>query len=348
MVDQSGCYRGEDGVALAQRTLELLQHHKVPTSPANYELWISHVANVNPDLSRELQTRIDNGQIFDDAANEALHERFCSNTRLTAEMMQASETFARELSDVVSNLRDAGAQTGAYANALENAVTNIEGGMEATDVSSLLASLAAATRAVIENNRQLSERMETSSRQVDTLQSALQVVKAEALTDGLTGLANRRSFDEVLRKATEEFDAPCLLMCDIDHFKRLNDTWGHLIGDQVIRFIAATLRQYAPEGATVARYGGEEFAIIFPSSDANRALSAASSIHQAVRSRQLTRRSTNEVIGAVTISIGIAQHRNGERAQDLIERADACLYASKRGGRDRITTDESPTRATAA
>ena len=193
--------------------------------------------------------------------------------------------------------------------------------------------------------------MEASSRQVDSLQTALQSVKIEALTDGLTGLANRRLFDETLRKRIGETEAGgagmCLMMCDIDHFKRFNDTWGHLIGDQVIRYIAAVLRQHAHGDFLAARYGGEEFAIIFPRTRLTDALEVAAAIHGAIGSKRLTRKSTGEMIGAVTISVGVAEFRNGERAADLIGRADACLYASKRGGRDRITTDASASRSAA-
>jgi diguanylate cyclase len=137
-------------------------------------------------------------------------------------------------------------------------------------------------------------------------------------------------------------------MCDIDHFKRFNDTWGHLVGDQVIKFIANTLRTHATGDFLAARYGGEEFAIIMPRTQLREAQTIAAAIHEAVRSKRLTRRSTSESLGAVTISIGLAQRRDFEGAHDLIARADACLYASKRAGRDRITCDAEVDQTSAA
>ena len=349
MVDHSAHYRGERGLSLAQQTVELFARHNVPVSPSNYEIWITHLAGLNPSLSREIQTRVDGGEEFTDSVSDTLFERFFSNTRLTAEMVQTSESIARELSGVVSTLRNAGEQTGAYADTLERAVASFEGGDEPANVSSILGSLTAATRAIIDNNRRLSEQMEASSEQVNTLQTALQAVKVEALTDGLTGLANRRFFDEVLhRHAAEESGGLCLLMCDIDHFKRFNDTWGHLVGDQVIRFISSVLRQHTPPLGTAARYGGEEFAIVLPGGGLMAAAEIAAAINHSVRTKQLSRRSTGEVIGAVTISIGVAQHRSGESASDLLGRADACLYASKRAGRDRFTTDATSPQVNAA
>jgi diguanylate cyclase len=350
MIDQNSCYRGEDGISLARSALALLKTHAIPVSPANYEVWLTHIAGANPSLSYELQKQIDSAQPFTDAINEALFERFFSGARLTVELVQTSESIARELSSVVSTLRDAGTHTAAYADSLQNAAVQIEDGAETTDLTSFLKNLAAATRAVMENNRQLAQQMAKSSQQVETLQTALQAVKVEASTDGLTGLANRRYFDEVLRDAVraDPGGSLCLIMCDIDHFKRLNDTWGHLIGDQVIRHIAAVLRRHTPAHGIAARYGGEEFAIVLPQSAASDALGVADAILSAVRSRTLTQRSTGTVIGTVTISIGVAQHRVGESVADLIGRADACLYASKHAGRDRISTDQALSNAAAA
>ena len=343
MPDLESRYRGADGQTLARRVVDLLKQHDVPTSPANYEIWINHAAGLRPDLSREIESHLASGALFSDAVSEALFGRFFSNTRLTVEMVETSDSVARELSSVISALREAGDQTGAYADTLQSAVTNIDRSADAADVRAVIASLVAVTREMVSNNRQLVTQMASSSRQVEALQTALQNVKVEALTDGLTGLANRRMLDETLRRRVEEQETHnaelCLIMCDIDHFKRFNDTWGHPVGDQVLRFIAAVLNQHAHGDTLAARYGGEEFALVLPRTHVARAFAIGEAIRKEIGSKRLTRRSTGEVIGAVTISMGIAQHRAHETVADLISRADAYLYASKNAGRDRITAD---------
>jgi diguanylate cyclase len=128
-----------------------------------------------------------------------------------------------------------------------------------------------------------------------------------------------------------------LALIDIDHFKRFNDTWGHQTGDQVIRYVASVIGRVGAPPRLAARYGGEEFAIIFPKADicsVNEEMDAARS---EIGSRSLKRRSTNEDLGAVTVSAGLAQRQPGETPLNFMERTDAALYASKRTGRNKIS-----------
>ncbi len=349
MSDGLANFRGAAGRTLADETLVLMGAHDVALTAANFEVWQAYKLGALPELNREIETRIARGEAFGDAFNAELFERFFASKRVSAQMLEASASIARELADVISTLRGVGAEAGSYASALQDAAARFEGDPDPADLRAVVAQLSASTREMAKNNRKLSEQMEVSSRQVETLQSALQSVQAEALTDGLTGLANRRLFDETLSARVSEADAGgaglCLLMCDIDHFKRFNDTWGHLVGDQVIRFIAVMLRKYAEGDVVAARYGGEEFALIMPRTKLSSARLLAVALNEAVKAKRLSRRSTGELLGAVTVSVGIAEYRSGESVSSFIARADACLYASKRGGRDQITTDAEMARA---
>ena len=128
---------------------------------------------------------------------------------------------------------------------------------------------------------------------------------------------------------------------DIDHFKRFNDTWGHQTGDQVLRYVASVIGRVGDTPPrTAARYGGEEFSIVFPGEDAASVCALLDAIREEIGSRMLKRRSTNEDLGAVTISMGVAQRYANESPASLVERADKALYASKRGGRNRVTNAE--------
>jgi diguanylate cyclase len=153
-------------------------------------------------------------------------------------------------------------------------------------------------------------------------------------------------FDETMRMRIAESRAQrtelCLLMCDIDHFKRFNDTWGHHTGDQILRFLASAMQAHARPDHLIARYGGEEFGMIMPRTSVKAARETAEALRNAIQAKRLRRRSTNEDLGQVTVSVGIAHLQPGDTPQGLVERADACLYASKRNGRNQVTTDSTP------
>jgi diguanylate cyclase len=344
--------RGSSGLSLAHATIDVMGGHKVPPNAQNYEVWLSYKMGGHPDLRRLIDERIARGEAFDDATNEQLYEQFFSNLRLSAQMMATGERIARELTEVVAALQTSGDKTGAYADTLQTAATSLERGIDSTKLREVIAGLAAATLDMADHNRQLTTRLSDSSREMDTLRTALRHVRAEALTDGLTGLANRKMFDETLRMRVREATAQrfdlCLVMCDIDHFKRFNDTWGHQTGDQIIRFIASSLQRHCQADHLVARYGGEEFAIVMPRTRLAAARAICESIRAAIEGKKLLRKSTNENLGKITVSMGAAQYRTAESLHDLIERADTCLYASKRAGRNRVTTDQDSANLSAA
>lgn len=192
-------------------------------------------------------------------------------------------------------------------------------------------------------SRELERRLQETSVEVNQLRNNLEKVREEAMTDALTGLANRKRFDEAMRKARRDAELQgddfCLILCDIDHFKRFNDTWGHQTGDQIIRFVSACLSRFAKDTHVVARYGGEEFAIVMPKTTLGDAAEIADKIRATVESKRLLRKSTNEDLGHITVSMGVSQHAAGESVESLIERADTNLYKSKQTGRNRVTID---------
>lgn len=267
-------------------------------------------------------------------------------------MLETSETIARELDDTVSNLRGAGGQAGSYAKVLQDAARRFEGGVDSVEFRTVVEHLAVTTHEMIENNLKLAEQIEATSRQVQELQTALESVKVEALTDGLTGLANRRMFEDTLRRRLTDAGADksdlCLVMFDIDHFRRLNETWGHALGDQVLRYIAGVLRAHAQGDVLAARYGGEEFAMIMPRTNMYLAEALGARVSKAVKSKRLSLKSTGDVIGEVTLSVGVARFRELEEPGELIARAAACVRAAKSEGRDRIVTDAQLGRQNAA
>jgi diguanylate cyclase len=208
----------------------------------------------------------------------------------------------------------------------------------------LIKTLTEATRLVQTQNNALEQRLNESTSRVQRLQENLEVVRRDAMTDTLTHLANRKAWDEGIEKAVAQaarnHGALTVAILDIDHFKRFNDTWGHQTGDQVIRYVASVIGRVGVSPRLAARYGGEEYAIALPGETAESAIPLLDAMRVEIASRCLKRRSTNEELGAITVSVGVAQYHPGESAMSLVERADFALYASKRGGRNLVTNGE--------
>ena len=199
------------------------------------------------------------------------------------------------------------------------------------------------TRLMQDTNLRLEQRLEGSRDDIASLQRDLDEVRRESMLDPLTKIYNRKCFDEGLLRSISEANQNrqplCLLLVDIDHFKRFNDTYGHQTGDQVLRLVAMTLKSNIKGKDIVARYGGEEFAAILPSTDLDGAVILADNIRRAIQAKELLKRSTNEKLGRITASFGAALYRPGEGASALIERADRCLYAAKHAGRNRVFSE---------
>jgi diguanylate cyclase len=186
----------------------------------------------------------------------------------------------------------------------------------------------------------LESQLEESKQEVEKLNQEIESARVEALTDPLTGVLNRRGFEI---KAQPYFSQPassqqefCLLMVDIDHFKKINDKYGHLFGDKVICAIANTLKSKVKGQDAIARMGGEEFAILLPETNMAGAFAVAEHIRQAVENGKI-RNNSNDPIGGISISIGITSRAKGGNLLELLDQADKALYISKNGGRNRTS-----------
>jgi diguanylate cyclase len=203
---------------------------------------------------------------------------------------------------------------------------------------------------IAENQKMLRETedyarsLDDSRRQIDELRATLAETQELNVRDALTQVYTRRYFDTTLERATREAAADdgalSLIMADIDHFKKINDTHGHPIGDEVLKNFARTMSSHVGDKDTVARYGGEEFAIILPATGLAEARALAERIRNEFETKKWAIKG-GRPIGRITASFGVARLRPGEGCAGLIQRADAKLYVSKSGGRNRVSTDDS-------
>ncbi|QTN18649.1 GGDEF domain-containing protein [Brevundimonas sp. AJA228-03] len=335
---------GPEAFTLARRALGEMESVGVWPTPLNFELWLHWLGEPEGALSLEMSRVLGNGTVFTEAIAEKIAAEYLPRGRLSEEIRDAGAVLNRELSTVSEAIAQAQKSQAAYGETLAGASVHLEGAAEPTALLDVVSNLTRATTEVQFENATLERRLETSTQEIARLRDHLEQVRRDAMTDALTNLANRKAFDEGLLKACDEAEKNrqpmTLAVLDIDHFKRFNDTWGHQTGDQVLRYVASVIGSISKAPRTAARYGGEEFAIIFPSENASAVEKVLNEIREEIGTRALRRRSTNDELGAVTISAGLAQRRPGETGSSLLDRADQALYASKRTGRNKVTNGE--------
>lgn len=333
--------RGPDAALLARRALEEMARRQVWPTPLNYELWINALAEPDGPLAQEIARLGALGEPVTDAVSEGLAERFLSKSRLSDEIRDAGDQLSRELESVSRAIDAAQKSSKAYGRTLAGATETLEAAPEPPVFTRMVDTLTAGTARIQRENSSLERQLSASTDEVARLRKNLEQVRRDAMTDALTNLANRKSFDESLEKVCQAADATgrpvTLAVIDVDHFKRFNDTWGHQTGDQVLRYVASVIARLGQGGRVASRYGGEEFNMLFPGEGVESVIALLEGVRREIGGCMLKRRSTGEDLGTVTVSIGVAERFRGETTSALIERADAALYASKRAGRDRVT-----------
>ena len=331
---------------IAKTALALMNECDVPSTPDNFELFYAYASGQTPAIAQAMGALI--------AARKPFTPELLLDLRMSclssARAARAMDNFGTGLNDVIGamlgKLETAGQQAVAYQDTLSAASGALGDGNSPEDMRALVNGLLAATRQMEERTRSLEGELKRSGEQVSDLRSKLDNVRKESLTDPLTNIANRKAFDNALNQAAEQMaqepESVTLLLCDIDHFKKFNDNWGHQTGDQVLRLVANCLAENIKGRDTAARYGGEEFGVVLRGIGLEDATRVANQIRQTVEAKKLVKKSTGDVLGTITISIGVAQFAPGETAEAVIRRADACLYGAKRNGRNLVINESDP------
>jgi diguanylate cyclase len=330
----------EQAIEFARAAQERMARDGIPPSPENFALWYGYYSGRNLDLVRAIDTLASARQPFTPEKSAELHARFIGHDHEGRMLRETSARIQETLGFVATALDKAGQDTGRYGARLADFHEQLSADDGIGELRRMVEAITAETRAMSAQNLRLGQELESTSRQMERMRSDLDEVRREAMTDGLTGIANRKFFDLAIDQACEGAAEPgkpfSLLMVDIDHFKIFNDTYGHQTGDEVLKLVARVLKDTIKGQDVAARYGGEEFAIILPGTEVEGAVIVGDQIRERMATRRIVRRTTGEKLGSITLSIGAAQHEPGEGPGGLVERADTALYKAKGEGRNRV------------
>jgi diguanylate cyclase len=342
----------ERSIAFADIAMSQIRALRQAATPRNYEIWYAYATGYSPSLNQKInETLAANGRLSE-ADLDSIYGNYLSPTRLTERIDKVGSRVMGEIEQVMAMIDAAAGSASSYSESLADASQKLGASKDREGLRAVVEGLVHAAKEMEQSNQQLEARLSASKQEIDELQTNLEAVRTESLTDPLTQLYNRKYFEDTLMQAIEEAyvkDEPLsLMMTDIDHFKAFNDNFGHLTGDQVLRLVALSVKQNVKGQDIASRYGGEEFAVVLPNTVLRSAITVGDHIRRAVMTKELMKRSTGEHLGRVTVSIGVATLRNGDTVGSLIERTDACLYAAKRHGRNRVMCETDPEVCSAA
>ncbi len=337
----------EKSFEIADETLQIIRETVVRASPIAFELWFTHVTGENPALSSALSRALEEQRPLDDHVAKEIHERFFADIRVASEVLSASGDITEKVSEIIDHVATSEKDFQSFGTTLRDAEAHLKENDDPSRLSEIVQAVSGATASMASKSEALERQLAEAGEELKTLRTDINRARQEALTDGLTGIANRKKFDifieELFAERREEPMDASLILGDVDHFKKFNDKWGHQIGDQVLKLVAQGLKANTKGRDLVARYGGEEFAVVLPHTKLSDAKLLAEKLRREIASHKITRKMTNELIGRVTISFGVAEIYDEDDIEDVIARADKCLYEAKRRGRDCIVgEDEGP------
>jgi diguanylate cyclase len=327
----------EQSAELLRLIVPRISQHGGRFHPPSYTVWYEHLAGMNPALSDAIESRLSRGAALAQTEVDELYDRHVQSRdkRNVVELQAGLTALLRKLAQVAEQ---SGADATVYARVLADCEHDLESIVSVEGLRELTQGLLASTATARASTEAMRAEVEEARGQMQRLHAQLDVLQGEALLDPLTGLRNRRGFERACEERfagdTSAPSAAALILIDIDHFKKLNDTYGHLFGDQVLRAAAKVIAETVKGRDVVARFGGDEFLLLLPDTAIEGALALAENIRAAFGRMRIRRNGSDNSIEQVSISVGIAAPAPAETVDQLIERADRSLYRAKADGRN--------------
>jgi len=327
----------------AKNTLTFMAKVSIPLTPENYHVLYEYLRGENPDLMEDVKALLSRGEGISSTAVQDLYGKHFGQELERASIEWVHTQTNRLLKGIIEDALNAHALTSEYNERLTGHLEQLDGSSKLSRLREVVEKLILDTTRMAESSRHLEEKLDMASSQIEMLKRQLREARHEALVDPLTGLNNRRAFETRLKDALEGFGRHakpfCVIMLDVDNFKALNDKYGHVVGDAVLQTVAATLNECLRGGDIPARYGGEEFVTMVARTGIADTCVVAERIRRSIGEKRFKIAKTGEMIGRVTVSLGVAESRRDDTVESIVSRADKALYCAKSSGRNVVKSE---------
>lgn len=334
----------EESAEILRLILQRMVKHPAAFTPPTYAVWYEFLAGINPRLSAEMGKLLDAGGQLTNETAQHLFNRYISEVNPEAQN-KFRQNMEKLLDELAHQAESASKDTHQFNADLDKFGDGLNDKPEPQLLQQLVGAIMQGTQLMQGSVSALQDKLLESKSTVEKLQQELQSARSEALIDPLTKTLNRRGFDARMEKLTSNAEfgnkRVSFLMLDIDFFKKINDTYGHMFGDRVICGISAALTAQVKGRDSVARLGGEEFAIVLPDTPIQGAFTLAEQIRKSIEQAKIRRSAKHKDVGGITLSIGIADCETNGDWRDALSRADTALYVSKKTGRNKTTVYDS-------
>ncbi|UCX05062.1 GGDEF domain-containing protein [Shewanella sp. HL-SH8] len=323
-----------------KKAVPLMLKYQIPTTPINYALWYAYVGEKNPQLNAELDNAIKQNQTCSPVTSELLFRKHVADP-VELDVRDMRKNLDAMVCDLSQSLKDTNSDTESFQAQINKDFTRLADlenqGFSLEQVIGVVRNIVKESENIRSSTVSFTQQLQKAQSEIDTLKTRLAESEKDVLYDALTNVLNRRAFNEDINAQIELApEGCCLILIDIDHFKKFNDSFGHQLGDLVLKTVAKRVQEACRDGIKLYRFGGEEFAIIVPKSQLRVARHLAEAIRRAIEKLSVKDRRSEKVIDSITASFGVSEWKPKQDVGQLIEATDKLLYEAKRLGRNRV------------
>lgn len=335
----------EKALRYFNRIIDSFEEKNINPTPLNYYIWYQYFKGANPQFRAEMDSILNDPFGYHDRIGRRLYHTYFEDQNIE-DQLGFDKALKRLLDVMTKRIQAWGNRLEEQTNRLENCTDQLSvDNLDQNQVRKITSDVLNTANSMQQASQEFTSEMTESAGEIHKLRQQLSAAKEEALKDELTQIGNRKAFnlslkdltDQVINGETEE--NVYLVLSDIDFFKSFNDTYGHLIGDSILRYYSNILKRNQVPSQVTCRYGGEEFALLIKADSIEIPVETAENCRKDIEAAHLKPKNSKEPLRTVTASYGISMFKATEEPEEFVKRADDALYHAKKSGRNRVITE---------